>query len=32
MDNVRLNLVKAEKIAVALFHEVENRNLIIAGW
>ena len=31
MDNVRLNLVKAEKIAVALFHEVENRNLIIAG-
>lgn len=31
MDSVRLNLVKAEKIAVALFHEVENRNLIIAG-
>jgi Xaa-Pro aminopeptidase len=31
MDSVRLNLVKAEKIAVALFHEVENRNLIVAG-
>ena len=31
MDSVRLNLVKAEEIAVALFHEVENRNLIVAG-
>lgn len=31
MDSVRLNLVKAEKIAVALFQEVENRNLIFAG-
>lgn len=31
MDNVKLNLVKAEKIAVSLFYEVENRNLIVAG-
>ena len=31
MDNVRLNLVKAEKIAVALFHEVETGIRLIAG-
>ena len=31
MDNVKSNLVKAEKIAIELFNEVENRKLIVAG-
>jgi Xaa-Pro aminopeptidase len=31
MNEVKLNLIKAEKIAVDLFKEIENRNLIIAG-
>ena len=31
MDTVKSNLLKAEKIAVNLFAEVENRKLIVAG-
>lgn len=31
MDKVKINLVKAEKIAIELFNEIENRNLIVAG-
>lgn len=31
MDKIKSNLVKAEKIAVRLFAEIEERNLIVAG-
>jgi hypothetical protein len=31
MDIVKSNIIKAEKIAIELFNEVETRNLIIAG-
>lgn len=31
MDNAKSNLVKAEKIAIELFNEVENKKLIVAG-
>jgi hypothetical protein len=31
MNEVKLNLIKAEKIALELFTEIENRQLIIAG-
>jgi len=31
MDLIKSNLIKAEKIAIELFNEVENRNLIVDG-
>lgn len=31
MDVIKSNLIKAEKIALELFNETENRNLIVAG-
>ena len=31
MDSVKINLRKAEQIAVNLFHEIESRNLICSG-
>ena len=31
MDIVKSNLIKAEKIAIELFKEVEERQLIVAG-
>lgn len=31
MNEVKKNLIKAEKIAVELFKEIENRNLIVSG-
>lgn len=31
MDLIKSNLIKAEKIAIELFNEVENRKLIVDG-
>lgn len=31
MSTIKLNLLKAEKIAIELFHEIDNRGLIVPG-